>query len=99
MVVALFRSRLRPEHADEFQELAGKLMGLAESMPGFLSYKVFTSEDGERASVIEFDSEAHLRAWREHPEHLEAQRIGRERFYAEYCLQVGEPARESRFHR
>jgi heme-degrading monooxygenase HmoA len=99
VVVAVFRSRLRPEHAAEFQELAGRMRELAEAMPGFLSYKVFASEDGERCSIIEFDSAEHLRAWREHPEHREAQRLGRERFYQEYSLQVGEPQRVSRFPR
>jgi heme-degrading monooxygenase HmoA len=68
-------------------------------MPGFLSYKVYVSEDGERCSIIEFDSAEHIAAWREHPEHLQAQRKGRERYYQEYSLLVAEPFRESRFAR
>ena len=72
---------------------------LARSMPGFVSYKVFASDDGERASLIEFETSEQLRAWREHPEHREAQRLGRERFYTSYTLQVAEPERESRFER
>jgi heme-degrading monooxygenase HmoA len=68
-------------------------------MPGFISYKLYTSEDGERVSIIEFESAEHLRAWREHPQHRRAQQMGRERFYEEYTLHVGEPARESRFDR
>jgi 2-hydroxychromene-2-carboxylate isomerase/heme-degrading monooxygenase HmoA len=98
-MITVFRSRLRPEHAGEFGELASRMLELARSMPGFLSYEVFTSEDGGRCSIIEFDSAEHLRAWREHPEHRRAQQIGRERFYEEYDLQVGEVARESRFKR
>jgi heme-degrading monooxygenase HmoA len=97
MVIAVFRSRLRTDHADEFQELAARLRTLAEAMPGFVSYRVYAAEDGERCSIIEFDSHETLRAWREHPEHRAAQRLGRERFYAEYRLHVAEPARESRF--
>ena len=99
MVITVFRSRLLPEHADEFQELAAKMLELAKSMPGFISYKVYSAEDGERCSIIEFESPDHLRAWRVHPEHLEAQRLGRERFYSEYSLHVAEPTRESRFPR
>ena len=98
-MITVFRSRLRPEHAGEFGELADRMLELARSMPGFLSYEVFTSEDGERCSIIEFDSADHLRAWREHPEHRRAQQLGRERFYEEYSLQIGEAARESRFKR
>ncbi len=99
MVITVFRSRLRPEHADEFQDLAAKMLELAESMPGFISHKIYSAEDGERCSIIEFESPDHLRAWRVHPEHLEAQRLGRERFYSEYSLHVAEPTRESRFPR
>ncbi len=97
MVITVFRSRLRPEHADEFQVLAAEMLALARTMKGFVSYKSFTAEDGERCSVIEFDSPEHLRAWREHPQHRQAQQLGRERFYAEYSLCIAEPKRESRF--
>lgn len=99
MVLAVFRSRLREENAEEFQRLAEEMVGIARAMPGFLSYKVFVAEDGERASLIEFDTPEHLLAWRQHPRHVEAQGIGRERFYHEYTLHVGEPLRESRFQR
>ncbi len=99
MVLTVFRSRLRPEHSEEFQKLAAEMLELAESMPGFMSYRSYTSEDGERVSLIEFDSPEHLLAWREHPKHRRAQQIGRERFYQEYTLQIAEPARESRFQR
>ncbi len=97
MVITLFRSRLREEHVDEFSVLASKMLALAKTMPGFLSYKSFTSEDGERCSIIEFDSPEHLRAWREHPQHRHAQQLGRERFYAEYSLCVAEPEHETHF--
>lgn len=97
MVITVFRSRLRPENQAEFLALAARMRKIAESMPGFRSYKVFTAEDGERCSIVEFESHEALRAWRDHPEHREAQRIGRERYYAEYSLHVTDPVRESRF--
>jgi heme-degrading monooxygenase HmoA len=99
MVITVFRSRLEPDHADEFQALADEMLALAKAMPGFISYKSFRAEDGERCSIIEFDSREHLRAWREHPDHRKAQARGRERYYAEYSLYVAEPERESHFRR
>lgn len=99
MVVTIFRSRLRPENEAEFQDLAGKMMKLAQSMPGFISYKVFVSEDGERCSIVEFESHEELVAWRNLPAHREAQRIGRERYYQEYTLHVTEPIGKSHFSR
>ena len=98
MVLIVFRSRLRPENVEEFEKLAHKLLELAQSMPGFISYKRYLNEDGERCSIIEFETAEQLRAWREHPVHRDAQRMGRERYYQEYHLQVFERAiRESRF--
>lgn len=99
MVLVVFRSRVRPEAAEEFGRLAEEMMEIARAMPGFVSYKVFAAEDGERCSVIEFESAERLRAWREHPRHRRAQELGRERFYQEYTLQVAEPTRSSHFER
>jgi heme-degrading monooxygenase HmoA len=50
--------------------------------------KTFGAEDGERVSIIEFESEEALRAWREHPEHRKAQELGRTVFYADFQIQV-----------
>ena len=99
MVIIVFRSRLEQDYAEEFQTLADRMLALAEAMPGFISYKSFRAEDGERCSIIEFESHEHLRAWREHPDHRKAQALGRERFYAEYSLYIAEPEREAHFRR
>ena len=99
MVISIFRSRLRQENADQFQELADRMMKIAERMPGFISYKLYTSADGERCSIVEFESHEQLLAWRDLPEHRRAQEVGRERYYEEYTLRVTDPVRESRFER
>jgi heme-degrading monooxygenase HmoA len=97
MVVTVFRSRLQPEHAAEYYEMATQMRALAEVMPGFVSFKTFQAKDGERVSVIEFESEEALRAWREHPEHRRAQELGRATFYAEFQIQVGSVIRKYGF--
>jgi heme-degrading monooxygenase HmoA len=99
MVISIFRSRLRRENAEAFQELADRMMKLAEAMPGFISYKLYTSEDGERCSIIEFESHEELLAWRNLAAHRQAQQTGRERFYEWYTLHVANPVRESHFER
>ena len=97
VVVVLFRSRLREPLDPRYPAMAERMQKLAEAMPGFRSFRFFQAPDGERLSVIAFDSEEHLAAWRDHPEHREAQRLGREVFYAEYHIQVLSPLREGRF--
>ncbi len=96
MIVTVFRSRLRPDVRDDYDPMAARMSELARQMPGYVSHKVFTADDGERVTIVEFADEASHRAWGEHPEHRVAQRTGRAEFYSEYKLQVCEVKRESR---
>ena len=98
-VVTVFRSRLRPDAGPEYAAWAARMLEIARGMPGFVDFKTFQAEDGERVSVIAFDSLEAQRAWGEHPEHRAAQRLGRERFYDSYDIQVAEVVRTSRFTR
>ncbi len=97
MVSVIFRSRLRDEGAAEYAELAPKMVELARTMPGFVSFERFTADDGERLSLIAFESLEDVKAWREHPEHRAAQQLGRERFYSEYTITVAEQVRSYSF--
>lgn len=97
MIVAIFRARIRPENADEYYALADEMGEIARAMPGFVSWKGYFSEDGERVSVHEWENAEALEAWRTHPEHLRIQELGRERFYDEYTLYVMDEPRTSNF--
>lgn len=98
MVLTVFRTRLRPgSDLGTLQRLGARMHEIATQMPGFISYKDFSAADGESVSLVEFESFETLLAWREHPEHQEAQRLGREQFFTEYQVQIGIPARTYRF--
>jgi len=96
-VLTVFRSRLRDENHAEFDATAERMHELAQAMPGFVEYKTFTADDGERVSIIMFDSIEHQAAWRQHPEHVLAQDRGRKQFYASYELNICQIVRRSRF--
>ena len=97
MIVVVFRARPKPGIGQDYVALGMRMSELASKMPGHISHKSFASEDGEWVTIVEFASEAELRAWREHPEHLTAQQKGRELYYAEYQIQVCDVVRESKF--
>jgi len=97
MVVTIFRNRLKPENVEEYYEWAGRMGALAMTMPGYLSHKTFTAEDGERVTIVEFADEASQRTWSTELRHVEAKKKGRADFYTEYKLQVCEVKRESVF--
>jgi heme-degrading monooxygenase HmoA len=99
MIVTVFRSRLMPGLQDEYVALVERMKEIAVKMPGYISHKGFWADDGERVTIVEFESEEAQRAWRMHPEHIAAQRHGRERFYAAYDIQVCNVLHDAHFKR
>ena len=99
MIVTVFRSRLMPGVREDYVALANRMNDLAKTMPGYISHKGFFADDGERVTVVEFESEEGMRAWRMHPEHRAAQKKARKIYYAEYSVQVCELVREAKFKR
>ena len=99
MIVTVFRTRLQPGLRDDYVALVDRMVQIATTMPGYISHKGFFAEDGERCTIVEFESEETQRAWRMHPEHRDAQRKGRDIYYESYSLQICEVKRTSRFDR
>ncbi len=99
MIVTVFRSRLMPGAREEYVALVDRMVELAATIPGYISHKGFFADDGERVTVVEFEHEEGMRAWRMHPEHRAAQKMAREVYYSEYSVQVCNVVRESKFKR
>ena len=97
MIITVFRSRVRPEALQEYATWAARMSELARKMPGYISHKGFAAEDGERVTIVEFESEETLRAWSLHPDHVEAKKKGRASFYSEYRIQICAVQRDSTF--
>jgi heme-degrading monooxygenase HmoA len=57
-------------------------------MPGYISHKGFVAEDGERVTIVEFESDEEMRAWATHSEHVAAKKKGRSVFFTEFRVPV-----------
>jgi heme-degrading monooxygenase HmoA len=97
--VTIFRSRLRAEGNADYEEVAEATEARARLAPGFVEFKTFAAPDGERVSIVVFDSAEHHAAWREDGFHRESQRLGRERFYDEFTITVCRPLYSLRWRR
>jgi heme-degrading monooxygenase HmoA len=98
MIVIVFRSRIRESvNQAELEQMGQRMVELASSMPGYISYKDFIAADGENVSIVEFESLETLAAWREHPEHKLAQQRGRKEIFSDYHIQVCTPVRDYAF--
>jgi heme-degrading monooxygenase HmoA len=88
MIVTVFRSRLNPGVEEEYGPMAKRMSELARTIPGYISHKGFVAEDGERVTIVEFESEEALEEWRRHTEHAKAKRQGIISFFSEYSFQI-----------
>ncbi len=89
MIVVVFRIHVNPEaDLEELGAVFQNMVALFGEMPGFVSVKDYSAQDGEMLVLAEFDSLEAVDAWKAHPEHLLAQRRGQEEFFADYRIQV-----------
>ena len=68
--------------------MAERMMELALAQPGCLGAESTRDAEGLGITVAYFRDQASIAAWRGQAEHLTAQRLGRERWYAHYELRI-----------
>jgi heme-degrading monooxygenase HmoA len=81
---------------EEYEATSAQMVELVSAMPGFLGMDYGESE-GREILVARFESHEALRRWREQPDHVLAQQLGRERFFESYAIEVCELVRSYEF--
>ena len=99
MLVILFRSRLTEEAGEDYQAMAAEMLAYAKTQPGYVDFKQYEAEDGERLSVVKWKDRETLEAWKENTRHREAKKGGRERWYASYDIEIAEVIDRNAFTR
>jgi len=98
-IAVIFTSRRTPDHDEEYAAMAARMDQLVREQPGFISItSVRDPLTRQGVTVGYFVDEEAVRAWREHPEHAEAQRQGIADFYEEYHVTVASVSREYGSH-
>jgi heme-degrading monooxygenase HmoA len=89
---AVIFSSLRSDDLDGYAEMAESMMELASRQSGFLGVETARADLG--ITVSYWDSLASIDAWRRNAEHREAQRLGHQRWYANFRVRVAKVERE-----
>lgn len=97
-VAVIFHSVRRAVDDEGYAAMAERMGVLAAEQPGYLGVRsVRDPQTLEGITVSYWRDDASARAWKAVLEHLEAQRLGREEWYAEYDVIVAEVIRA--YHR
>ena len=71
-----------------YAAMNARMAELGEKAPGYLGRESMSDGEGRDLTVIYYRDAEAIAAWQADPEHLEAQRLGRERWLAEYTVEV-----------
>ena len=86
--VVIFRAQLADVDAD-YSAMAERLRCLALSEFGCLAFTSCTEAD-EEIALSYWSSRSHIDAWRKHPEHRLAQKLGKSKWYRRYQVEIAE---------
>ena len=90
--VVVFASQ-RAGADEDYDATAAAMFRLAQDQPGFLGAESARDASGFGITVVYFADEAAIKAWKENAQHLAAQKLGRERWYARYTVKVAKVER------
>jgi heme-degrading monooxygenase HmoA len=96
MIAIIFEVWPKPNHKQEYLDIAASLRPLLETIDGFISVERFESitEPGKMLSLSFFRDETAVQAWRNLAAHRVAQAKGRAKVFANYRLRVAEVMRD-----
>ncbi|WP_407189283.1 antibiotic biosynthesis monooxygenase family protein [Bradyrhizobium centrosematis] len=96
MIAVIFEVWPKPEHRQDYFDLAADLKPILQTIDGFISVERFESltEKGKILSVSFWRDEAAVAAWRNTVEHRRTQAKGRAQIFADYHLRIASVVRD-----
>ncbi|MFF0268089.1 antibiotic biosynthesis monooxygenase family protein [Kribbella sp. NPDC004536] len=95
----IISSKLDAGNLDGYAAMDKRMGELGREQPGYLGRESLTGADGRDLTVLYYRDAESISAWKQHPEHLEAQRLGRDQWYADYHIEVARVERAYGFNR
>ncbi|AXV65309.1 MULTISPECIES: antibiotic biosynthesis monooxygenase family protein [Pseudoalteromonas] len=80
------------ENTAGYEEMANRMVELAEQQPGFLGME--SVRDGVGITVSYWQSLDAIKSWKQHVEHLNAQQLGRDKWYNAFTTRIAKVERE-----
>ncbi len=90
--VAVIFTNVQTDDLDGYAAMAERMESLAREQHGYLGFE--SARSGLGIAVSYWATDADARAWKQVVDHAEAQRLGRDRWYAAYRVRVATVERE-----
>ena len=83
---AVIFSNFLEKNTEGYNEMADKMIELAQKQDGYLGHE--SVRDGMGITISYWESEVAIKNWRQHAEHILAQKAGIEMWYRQFCTRV-----------
>lgn len=83
---------------DEYDRLSERMAELAARMPGYLGAESARYLEGFGITLSYWTDRQSIMAWKQNAEHLEAQRLGKQKFYEQYTTRITKVERHYSLH-
>lgn len=92
---AVIFSSLQNQDLDGYEEMAQAMESLARSQPGYLGIESARQDVG--ITVSYWATLESIRSWKSNIDHLQAQQMGRDKWYASYKVRIARVERDYEF--
>ncbi|PIE00262.1 MAG: antibiotic biosynthesis monooxygenase [Thiothrix nivea] len=92
MIAVIFRANIKTLDS-EYTETANRMRNLAFEKYGCKDF-IAICEGNQEIAISYWPDEASAQAWKNDPEHIQAQQTGQQKWYESYTVQVTEVRRE-----
>ena len=89
---AVIFTSLRTDVDDGYGAMAARMLELAATQPGFLG--VESARDGVGITVSYWSDLESIRLWKQNAEHLDAQRLGHQKWYSAFKTRIAKVERD-----
>lgn len=93
----IFTSKRTETDQDGYSAMADKMVDLAVKQDGYLGHESYRNLDGYGTTISYWQSLDAISNWKRNMEHRDAQKQGREKWYAEYKLRIAKVERDYGF--
>ncbi len=95
----IFFAELTESDRDQYKKMGDRMLALAREQRGFLGYDDQCANGDHSFNVSYWDSLVAINNWKNHPNHLPAQALGKEKWFQWYEVKIARIERSYSFDR
>jgi heme-degrading monooxygenase HmoA len=93
----IFVAELTDTDRDNYKQTGDRMLALAQQQPGYLGYVDMCAGGDNSFNVSYWKDLESIRKWREHCDHKAAQKLGRDRWYKRFEINIARVERSYTF--